>query len=64
MLNELLLSDFENDWEVFYYRARIFESMDDYKSAVEMYEKVSELFPENTFSEERIKLCLTKPKLH
>ena len=65
-LNELLLTDFQNDWEVFFYRAKIFELMKDYSSAIAMYTEVNQLFPENHFIQKRIERCLraSKTKRH
>lgn len=60
LLNDLLLSDFKDDWEVIFYRAKIYELMGEYKKAINLYERVDELFPNNYFIISHKKRCQTK----
>ncbi|NRA13840.1 MAG: beta-lactamase family protein [Crocinitomicaceae bacterium] len=54
LLNDLLLSYYKDDWEVIFYRAKIYEIMKEYKTARKLYEEVNHLFPENEFINARI----------
>jgi len=54
LLNKLLASDYKDDWGVYYYRAKIYEMMGEYRLAKKTYKKVNKLLPDNIF----IKTCL------
>jgi CubicO group peptidase (beta-lactamase class C family) len=49
LLNDLLWNDYKDDWEVVFYRAKIYEMLQAYNNARDCYEKANELFPENKF---------------
>jgi CubicO group peptidase (beta-lactamase class C family) len=49
LLNDLMWNDYKDDWEVVFYRAKIYEMLQAYNNARDCYEKVNELFPENKF---------------
>lgn len=55
LLNSLLLDDFKDDWEVYFYRAKMYELMHEYDQAIHYYEKANNLFPENEFINTLIK---------
>jgi hypothetical protein len=43
------MTDYPEDWEVVFYRARIYEMMGNNITAGELYQEVNHLFPENEF---------------
>lgn len=49
LLNDLMWNEYKDDWEVVFYRAKIYELLQAYNNAKDCYEKVNALFPENKF---------------
>jgi CubicO group peptidase (beta-lactamase class C family) len=54
-LNDILMAEYKDDWEVFYYRAKIYREDRNLKLAKKNYERVDDLFPENNFISNEIR---------
>jgi CubicO group peptidase (beta-lactamase class C family) len=54
-LNTMLMTDYPADWELFFYRAKIYELMGHRSKSQKNYRKVESLFPENNFIYKYIK---------
>ncbi len=55
VLNDILMDESKNDWEVIYYRAKIYNEEGSFKLARKNYERVNVLFPENNFINNELK---------
>jgi CubicO group peptidase (beta-lactamase class C family) len=53
-LCDILIAEMEDDWEVYFYRGKIYELMRNNELVIENYRKAHELFPSNNFLESRI----------
>lgn len=60
-LNSILLAELKDDWEAFYYRAKIYRSAGNFELARKYYQQADELFPENNFIKNELKGLPTKP---
>lgn len=59
-LNDILMAEYKDDWEVFYYRAKIYREDRNLKLAKKNYERVNDLFPENNFISNEIRTLPNK----
>ncbi|MBL4708195.1 MAG: beta-lactamase family protein [Flavobacteriales bacterium] len=51
-LNKLMMNDFPDDWEVYFYRGKIYQEMGETEKAVHFFDQVDSLFPSNQFMEQ------------
>jgi tetratricopeptide (TPR) repeat protein len=49
LLNGLLLDEYKDDWEIYFYRGKIYTLMGEYDLARKSYTKVNDLYPKNYF---------------